>query len=50
MLTINPEYGANIAIGDWNDVEGKSLAEELGEYAKLYTYAHTDQAAPVESH
>ncbi|KFY79217.1 hypothetical protein V499_01752 [Pseudogymnoascus sp. VKM F-103] len=24
-------YGANIAIGDWNDGEGKALAEELGE-------------------
>jgi hypothetical protein len=32
MLTISVEYGANIAIGDWNEVEGKSLVEELGEY------------------
>jgi hypothetical protein len=29
------EYGANIAIGDWNETEGKALAEELKEYVFL---------------
>lgn len=32
MLIRNSEYGANVAVGDWNAVEGQKLAAELGEY------------------
>lgn len=32
VLIVNVEFGANIAIGDWNEVEGKSLIKELGRY------------------
>jgi len=30
-VKIAHRHGANISIGDWNEVEGKALAEELGE-------------------
>lgn len=30
VLMVDVEFGANIAIGDWNEKEGKSLIGELG--------------------
>lgn len=39
VLIVNVEFGANIAIGDWNEIEGKSLIGELGKYATSGTCA-----------
>lgn len=44
LLIRNSEYGAYIAVGDWNAVEGQKLADELGAYA---TPLNSDFAASI---